>query len=78
MLTASISQLVRGYFTGSKNTQSGSYHKVSFPEPVAHYRKKGLMEMPALFVIFSVSLLLHGMSLHSTFGIVLKNPETLA
>lgn len=35
------------------------------------------MEMPALFVIFSVSLVLQGMSLHPAFGIVLQNPATL-
>lgn len=66
-----------------KILKSGSHHKVSFPEQAAYYptkkkkkKKEGLMEMPALFVIFSVSLVLQSMSLHPAFGIVLQNPET--
>lgn len=71
-----ISQLVRGYFTGSKNTRSGSHHKV--PEPAAYYWKKRKKRdsWKCLFVIFSVSPVLQGTSLHPTCGIVLQNPGT--
>lgn len=71
VLTTSISLLVRGYFTGSKNTQSACHHKVSFSEPATYYWQKGSHGNASLFVCFSISLVLQGMSLHPTGGIVL-------
>lgn len=66
-------QLVRGYFTGSRNNWSGSHHKVSFPELAAHYQKKGIREN-ACFVCYF--LCFHCIT-EFAFGIVLQNPETL-
>lgn len=54
MLATSVSQLVRGYFTGSKNTHSGSHRKVSFPEPAAYYWKKR-DSWKCLLCLFSLS-----------------------
>lgn len=48
-----VSRLVRGYFSESKNTRSRFHHKVVFLAPAVYYKKKeGVMEIPALFVIF--------------------------
>lgn len=48
----SVSQLIRGYFTGSKNSCSVSHQKVSFIEAAAYNQNKVYRESPALFVIF--------------------------
>lgn len=74
--------LVRGYFTGSKNTQRGSLRKVLFPEPVAHYQKKKKKRNSwkcLLCLLFSLFPCITGYELAFGFwDCFLQNPETLA
>lgn len=67
-----VSQLVRGYFTESKNIWSGFHHKVVFLAPAVYYKKKKRESWKCLLcLLFSVSLVLQGMSLNPAFWIVL-------
>lgn len=65
-----VSHLVRGYFTESKNAQRGFHHKVVFLAPAVYYKKKRRESWKCLLcLLFSVSLVLQGMSLHLAFGL---------